>query len=262
MGWETLLLFAFAFLAGFIDSIVGGGGLIQLPALMIFLPPGTPVALALGTNKLASVCGTGVALGRYAVSVPIEWRTSVVTAAFAFLTSMLGAYVVIQVSSTLLRPIVFGLFVFVAVFTFSRRRMGVGATDLPPPPRGSPLWVLAGGVIGFYDGFFGPGTGQFLIFFYVAVAHLDFLRASASAKVVNAATNVAALILFGSKGQIDWALGLSMGGCNILGSLLGTRLAIKRGAGFIRGLFLAIVGVLILKLAWDTFKVVWEALPG
>lgn len=251
----TLLpLCSFAFLAGFMDSMVGGGGLIQLPALLILLPY-APLATVFGTNKLVSIAGTSVAARQYARHVKLDWPTLLPAAGAAFVCSGLGARAVSLVQTDLLRPAILVLLVAVAVYVFSKKDFGaVHAPKLSPGVR---RWagIGVGGVLGFYDGFFGPGTGSFLIFTFIGVFGLNFLSASASSKVVNAATNLAAVLLFGLTGHILYGLALPMAACNIGGSVLGTRLAVAKGSRFVRVLFLVVLSGIILRFAYDTLKI-------
>lgn len=247
------LLCAFAFLAGFIDSIVGGGGLIQLPAMLLLLQ-GVPVPTILGTGKVSSIAGTAAALRRYMGQVPIRWRAVGAAAVTAGIFSFLGARLVSLLPSELLRPLVLGLLVVIAIYTFWRKDFGaIHAPRLPEHKE--PLYGVAIGlVIGFYDGFFGPGTGSFLLFAFVGLFGYDFLSASASSKMVNVATNLTSLAYFAYTGHIIWHIALPMAACNMLGSTLGARLALKQGVGFVRVLFLVVVCGIILKLGWETFK--------
>ncbi len=247
-----LPLCGFAFFAGFMDSMVGGGGLIQLPALLILLP-GVAVPTVLGTNKLVSIAGTSVAARQYARHVRLDWPTLLPTAGAAFVCSGLGARAVILVHTSLLRPAILVLLVAVAVYVFRQKDFGaLHAPKLSPSVR---RWagVGTGSVLGFYDGFFGPGTGSFLIFAFIGIFGLNFLTASASSKVVNAATNLAAVLLFGWTGHLLYALALPMAACNIGGSVVGTRLAVAKGSRFVRVLFLVVLSAIILRFAWDTF---------
>lgn len=249
-------LCAFAFLAGFVDSIVGGGGLIQLPAMLILLPAGVAgnIPLVFGTNKLAAMCGTSVAAAQYARRVSIRWRTILPAASAAFVFSFLGAKVVSLVRPEFLKPMVLGMLVLVAVYTWWKKDLG--SIHRPRWADSRELWagVAAGAVIGFYDGFFGPGTGSFLIFLFIGVFGFDFLSASASAKLINVATNLSAMLYFAWSGNILYAVALPMGCCNIAGAFLGSRLAILKGNSFVRVFFLAIVSGLIVRLAWDLWR--------
>jgi uncharacterized membrane protein YfcA len=248
------LLCAFAFLAGFVDSIVGGGGLIQLPAMLLLLK-GVPVPTVLGTGKVSSIAGTAAALRRYAGQVPIRWRAVGAAAVTAGVFSFLGARVVSLLPSELLRPLVLGLLVVIAIYTFWRKDFGAIHAPRLSDQREPVYGALIGMLIGFYDGFFGPGTGSFLLFAFVGLFGYDFLSASASAKVVNVATNLTALAFFAYTGHILWQVALPMAFCNMLGSTLGARMALRRGVGFVRVLFLVVVGGIIAKLGADTFGV-------
>jgi len=239
--------------AGLIDSMVGGGGLIQTPALFAVFPH-TPHAQLLGTAKLAGIGGTTSAAFRYARSVKIPWRFALPTTIAAFCASFAGAALTTRIPSELFRPLV--PFMLTAVFIYVARRRDFGTQHAPRAvdTRAIVFAALGGGVIGFYDGFFGPGTGTFLVFFFVRVFALDFLHASASAKVVNIAANAAALLLFGLTANILWLLGLTMMICNIGGSVVGSHLAIRHGSVFVRKVFLLVVSALIAKTAWDALR--------
>ena len=255
MDLELLWLCLAAFAAGLVDSVVGGGGLIQLPALFIFLPPtlAASVPLVFGTNKLSSLCGTSVAVAQYARRVRIPWASILPAALAAFAFSALGARAVQSVRSDFLRPFTLALLVAVAIYTYSRKNLG--QRHAPKFIGGRERWfaVVIGVVLGFYDGFFGPGTGSFLIFIFIGLFGFDFLTASASAKVINFATNLAAVIIFASCDDILYHYALPMGACNVAGALVGTRLAILKGNPFVRWLFLGVVGVMIARFAWEQF---------
>lgn len=242
-----------AFVAGFVDSVVGGGGLIQIPALFSLLPQHTPATL-FGTNKFASVFGTTNAAWRYARRVQMPWRTTLPAAAAAFACSYLGAIAVSWLPRELLRPLILVLLVAAALYTFMKRDFGAVHGPTHSGRRELAYAILLGGVIGFYDGFFGPGTGSFLIFLFIRFFGFDFLHASAAAKVVNVATNLAALAYFAPNGHLLWQAAILMAACNVGGSLAGTHLALRHGSGFVRQVFLIVVSLLILKFAWDTFS--------
>jgi uncharacterized membrane protein YfcA len=247
------LLCAAAFLAGLIDAVVGGGGLIQIPALFGVLPQAAP-ATVFGTNKLASIFGTTSAALRYSRRIDIPWRAALPAALAAFVLSYLGAMTVALLPKEWLRPLVLVLLVAVTAYTYARKELGAVDQGRVHGRRDMALAVAFGGAIGFYDGFFGPGTGSFLIFAFVRFFGLDFLRASVSAKIVNAATNLAALAYFGAHGHVLWATAAAMAAFNVGGSLLGSHLALRHGAAFVRRAFLAMAAVLIVKFAWDTFR--------
>jgi uncharacterized membrane protein YfcA len=239
-----------AFLAGLVDAVVGGGGLIQIPAIFSFLPKEVPATL-LGTNKLASICGTGAAAFNYSRRVRVAWSAAAPAAVAAFALSFVGAWTVTRVPGDFVRGLLPFILLAVAIYTF--RRKDLGSVHAPVHSGSAERWwaVGIGAAIGFYDGFFGPGTGSFLIFLFVRFFGFDFLSASAAAKIVNVACNLSALMWFGYSGHLLWQLGLLMAGCQVLGSLVGTRLAIKHGSAFVRKLFLVVVASLIVKTAFD-----------
>jgi uncharacterized membrane protein YfcA len=252
----VIWLSGFAFLAGFVDAVVGGGGLIQVPALLLFLPAGlsVDVATVLGTNKAASIFGTGMAVAQYAPRVRIGWHAILPAAIAAFACAGLGAVAVSRLDRTLLEPLILVLLVLVTAYTALRPDLGRVHAPAFSAHRERSLGVLLGAVLGFYDGFFGPGTGSFLIFVFVGMFGFDFLSASASAKVINLATNLAALLLFTSTGRVLYAYALPMAACQMAGSFAGTRVAILKGNRFVRVLFLIVATVLIARFGWDVLE--------
>lgn len=248
-----LALLFFAFLAGFVDAVAGGGGLIQIPALFLFLPAPSAgnMPVVFGTNKFSSVWGTSSAAVQYVRQVKLDWRAVSPAIGSAFVFSFFGAMAVSRLPREVLKPIVLTLLVAVAIYTYCRKSFG--QSEAPLFSRARAIWagMAAGAVIGFYDGFFGPGTGTFLIFVFVRFFGFDFLHASAGAKLVNVATNVAALILFSSTSKILFSYAIPMAICNVLGSLAGSRLAILKGNQFVRKLFLLVILALILRLGYE-----------
>jgi uncharacterized membrane protein YfcA len=249
---DLAVLAAAAFLAGFVDAVVGGGGLIQLPALFSVMPQTQPATL-LGTNKLASIWGTGAAAVSFARQVKVQWSTAIPAAATAFVFAFAGAYTVTHIPSDVLRKLLPFILIAVAVYTFSRKDFGKHHAPQHAGRREKVLAILVGAGIGFYDGFFGPGTGSFLVFLFVRFFGFDFLGASAVAKVVNVACNLAALLWFGYSGHVVIQLGILMAACNIAGSVIGVRLAIRHGTVFVRKIFLFVISVLILKTGFDAY---------
>ena len=249
---ELLIVSLASLLAGLVDSIVGGGGLILLPALFATFP-GAPPATLFGTNKSASIWGTAFATVQYSRKVVMPWRSLLPAAGAGLLGSLFGAWVVTQVDPSLFRKALPALLVLLLLYTLVKKDMG--RSHAPRFTGSQEAWVAAGIglVIGFYDGFFGPGTGSFLVFAYVRWLGYDFLHASAAAKFINLFTNMAALVLFTFKGHVWWHLALPLAVANVLGSLLGTWMALRHGAGFVRGIFLAVVSALILKTGYDAF---------
>ena len=248
-----LALILAAFVAGAIDAVVGGGGLIQIPALFA-VHPGESAATLFGTNKCASVVGTANATWRYARRVVMPWRTILPAALAAFAFSYLGAAAVAWLPKDAVRPLILVLLVFAAVYTLMKKEFGEQHRPAHSGHRELLYAILLGGVIGFYDGFFGPGTGSFLIFLFVRFFGFDFLHASAGAKVVNVATNLAALAYFLPNGYVLPLLAAAMAAANVGGSMAGTWLALRHGSALIRRVFLLVVGVLIVRFAWDTMR--------
>ena len=249
---ELLVVTLASLFAGFVDAIVGGGGLILVPALFATFPNAHPATL-FGTNKGASFWGTAFATWQYSRRVQMRWSALWPAAVSGLVASFAGAWLVTVISPDFLRKLLPFVLFAVLLYTFAKKELG--RTHEPRFAGSQEQWVAAGIglLIGFYDGFFGPGTGSFLVFLFVRVLGYDFLSASAAAKLINCATNVAALSLFIVKGHIWWHFVLAMALANVLGSLLGTRLALKHGTGFVRGVFLLVVSALILKTSYDAF---------
>jgi uncharacterized membrane protein YfcA len=245
-----ILLCAFAFLAGFVDAIAGGGGLIQLPACLILFPA-APLVAIIGTNKMASFFGTSAAVGRFARSVRLDWHVLGPAAAIAFIFSMLGSRTVSVLNPNVLKPVVLGLLIVAAVYVYVVKDIGLEHRPLHTRVRGRWLGILVGAVLGFYDGFFGPGTGSFLILIFASLFGFEFLVASGSAKIVNCATNLASVIYFVATGKVLYRLAIPMAVCNVAGSMVGSHLAILKGSRFVRVVFLVIVAGLIIKLGRD-----------
>ena len=249
---ELALICLASLLAGGIDSIVGGGGLILVPALFAVYPNAAPATL-FGTNKSASVWGTSIATVQYARRVQMRWAVMLPAAGAALVGAFIGAWVVTLIDPSFLRRLL--PFILLAVLLYTLAKKDLGRTHAPRHAQGREtlLACAVGLIIGWYDGFFGPGTGSFFIFLFVRLLGYDFLNASASAKLLNVATNVAAIALFAMKGHVWWQIGLVMAVANVIGSLIGTRLALKHGAGFVRGVFIVVVSALILKTGYDAF---------
>lgn len=239
-----------AFLAGFVDSIVGGGGLIQIPVLFALFPEAAP-ALLLGTNKVAGVFGTAAAAGQYARRVRVEWNAVLPAAMAALVFAFWGAWTVTRLRPDFLRLLLPFVLTAVAWYTFKRKDFGAIHAPVHQGRSEQMRGATVGGAIGFYDGFFGPGTGSFLVFVFVRYFGFDFLKASAAAKVVNVACNLAAIAWFALAGTVWVGLGLLMAVFNVSGSVIGSRVALLRGTGFVRQLFLVVVVVLIAKTGWD-----------
>ena len=249
----ALLLLA-ALLAGFIDAVVGGGGLITVPALMLGLPAGTPLPTLLGTNKVVAVTGTTMAAGKFVRSGAVAWREMVVPVLASALGASGGVWLTYRVHADFLKPVMLGLLVAMLAFTLLKPDLG----HLHAPryglhhQRGLAALIALG--LGFYDGFFGPGTGSVLIFLFVAILGFDFLRSSALAKAVNWASNLTAMSLFVWRGSWIPSVALGMAAANGVGGYLGAHVALSRGSRWVRGVFIGVVGALILRLGWQVVR--------
>jgi uncharacterized membrane protein YfcA len=242
-----ILLGLFAFCGGLVDAAVGGGGLIQVPALLHALPQ-CSLATVFGTNKLAALAGNVFSLFSYARKIKIVWKLLLPTALSAFVCAYLGALSVSFVPKALMKYVVFGVLVAMAIYTFFKKDLGQVHSAVRCGAKEIGLGMLLGGLIGFYDGVFGPGSGSLLIFMFVKYFGFDFLNASASAKWVNLGTFSAALLFFIPAGHVLWMMGALVAACNIVGSLAGVFLALRYGSGFIRLFFLALLVFLIGRM--------------
>ena len=249
---ELLIVSVASLLAGFVDSIVGGGGLILVPALFAVFPTTHPATL-FGVNKGASIWGTAVATAQYSRRVNLRWAALLPAAGAGFAGSLGVAWLVTMVDSGFLRKALPVVLLGVLAYTLVKKDLG---RHHAPRFSGRAETLAAcciALVLGFYDGFFGPGTGSFFVFLFVRWLGYDFLNASASAKLLNTATNFAALALFAWKGHVWWHFALTMALANVIGSLLGTHLALKHGSDFVRLAFIVVVSALILKTGFDGF---------
>ncbi|HSV58387.1 MAG TPA: TSUP family transporter [Variovorax sp.] len=249
---ELLLMSLASLLAGFVDAIVGGGGLVLVPALFALFPTAHPASL-FGLNKSASVWGTSIAAWQYSRRVQINWRALLPAAVAGLVGGFVGAWTVTIVSADFLRKLLPLVLVGVLAYTLARKELGRHHAPRLAPRAELLAACAIGLVLGFYDGFFGPGTGSFFVFLFVRWLGYDFLNASAAAKLLNTATNFAALMLFAWKGHVWWHYAAALAVANVVGSLVGTRLALRHGAGFVRGVFIVVVSALILKTSYDAF---------
>ncbi|MEV7008425.1 TSUP family transporter [Streptosporangium sp. NPDC051022] len=248
---KIALLLSVAAIAGWIDAVVGGGGLLQVPVLLLMMP-GMPVATALGTSKLAAIAGTSTAAITYARRTPINYRLGIPAACFACVAAGLGAYLAGIMPSQLFRPVIIAILVGVAIFLMVRPTFGMEHHEYVLQRRHYlvAIFVVSGG-IGFYDGFIGPGTGTFLILSFVALLGLDLVRSSALAKLVNTGTNISAITIFALNDHIMWLLGAGMAVMNIAGAWVGAGMTLKRGAKFARMVLFCIVLGLAIRLAFE-----------
>lgn len=253
METYVIMLLCFAsFLAGFIDAIAGGGGLIQTPVALILLPH-QPVANLMGSLKIPGFTGTGIASLQYLKKVDMNWKLLLIMAFFSSIAAFGGSYIMTIVSNDFMKPLLFLVLIGVAVYTFFKKDFGSHQPKSISDQQSVFFGVLISIFIGFYDGFIGPGTGSFLMLAFISVLGFDFLHASANAKLVNLASNIGSLILFISKGKIIWLIAIPMAFCNGLGGWLGAKIAIKKGNSFIRVFFLVVVIGTLFRLSYDIF---------
>ncbi|MBC7826293.1 MAG: TSUP family transporter [Chitinophagaceae bacterium] len=249
---EIILLCVVAFMAGFVDAIVGGGGLLQTPAGLILLPQ-YPVATIIGTLKIPAFAGTGFAAIQYARKVKIDYRILGSMAAIAFCAAFAGSSLLNAVSNRFMKPFLLIVLILVAIYTYGNKNFGIHSHKNHDSKQQWQYFILISLVIGFYDGFIGPGAGSFLVLAFIGLMGFDFLKASANAKFVNMATNLGSILFFIIKGKIIFPIALPMAICNALGGIAGARLAILKGNKFIRVFFLVIICGTILRFAYDVF---------
>jgi uncharacterized membrane protein YfcA len=249
MSWETITLLFFAGLsAGFIDAIAGGGGLISVPAL---LWAGLPPQMALGTNKMQSTWGTLMAVRKYAKAGLVSWPQVRLTVLITFVSAMAGALVLMLVSNAVLKLIVPWMLLGIAVYVLLSP--GLGKTAAKARLTLSSFACLAGSVLGFYDGFFGPGTGTFWTMACISLLGLELTRATAFTKVANLTSNIASLLIFVISARVNYEIAAAMIAGQLIGGRLGAGMAIRHGAPFIRVIFIAVVLLMVAKLLWDQF---------
>ncbi len=241
-----------AFSAGFVDAIAGGGGLIQLPALLISFPD-REVAEVAGTNKLGSIFGTSAAALNYRRNIKTDPKLLLAMVLPAFIGSGSGSLLATQISTEQLKVAIVVMLVAVFAYTLARPDLGKVEVLKGAAKRQRTVGAIAGLTIGFYDGFIGPGTGTLLMIVLVAALGFAFIGASAIAKVVNVATNFASILVFGISGSIIWVVGLAVGICNLAGGIIGSRVAIRRGSDFVRKFYLVVTFALIVRVLFDLF---------
>ena len=239
-----------ALLAGWIDAVVGGGGLVQIPALLLGLPGATP-AQVLATNKLSSVAGTVASSITYGRRVRPDLKTAIPMALVAFVGALGGALIGVHIPKAAFNPIVLVMLLLVGAYTLLKPDLGSVTAMRHTGVRHTGLAMGTGFVIGVYDGALGPGTGSFLVFALVGLLGYAFLEASAKAKIVNLATNLGSLAIFIPGGHVVWRAGLIMAAANLLGGYLGARTAVSRGSRFVRVVFVVVVGAFIARIGWQ-----------
>ena len=249
---SLVILAVLAFVAGFIDAVVGGGGLIQLPALLIQFPQ-TNLPTLFGTNKIAALSGTIIAAFQYAKKVKFNLALLLIISLFAYLASGAGAKIVSLLDVQMLKPIILVILIAIAIYTIFKKDLGAIQLKQISLKKQMIYGSFIGIIVGFYDGFFGPGTGSFLVLGFVLFLGMDFMHASAYAKIVNCITNLSALVVFINQGNYLLNIAVLMGVSNILGSYLGSHMAIKKGNAFIRNIFIFIVMLMIIRYGYDVF---------
>lgn len=252
LPFDLLALCLAAFFAGLMDAVVGGGGLIQVPALFIILPHAVPASL-FGTSKFSGIFGTAAAALGYAKKILLPWRVVLPAVLGALIFSFLGARLVSNLPIDAVRKSLPFILLAILVYVYKQQDFGFHTQQRFLGRKEILLAGLTGAVIGFYDGLIGPGTGSFLVFIFIRLFGFDFLRASATAKVVNLACNLSALVWFGYGGYVWWELGLMMALFNIVGARVGVLLALKHGSQFVRRIFLLVVSLLIAFIAKQAY---------
>lgn len=251
---STIIILCFvAFLAGFVDAIVGGGGLIQTPTAILMLPQ-FPVSTIIGSLKIPSFSGTAFAARQYIKRQQVNWQLLSLMMLIALVASFCGSQLLTVVSNRFMKPLLLIVLVFVAIYTYSKKNFGTQTVKQYSSKRLQLYGLGISLVIGFYDGFIGPGAGSFLVLAFVSMMGYDFLLASTNAKMVNLATNAGSIILFLIKGKIIWAIAIPMAISNAIGGIIGAKFAISKGNQFIRIFFLLVVVGTLIRFAWDVFK--------
>lgn len=253
MEIHIIIFLCFAsFIAGFIDAIAGGGGLIQTPIALILLPQ-QPIANLSGTLKVPGLTGTSIASIQYLKNVDMNWKLLSIMTFFSCISAFYGSYLLTIVNNDFMKPILLVILILLAIYTFIKKDFGNHKPKNISNSRIIVYGIIICTSIGFYDGFIGPGTGSFLIVAFIFILGLDFLHASANAKLVNIASNIGSLMLLISKGKIIWTMALPMAVCNGFGGWLGAKMAIKKGNSFIRFFFLIVVIGTLIRLSYDIF---------
>jgi uncharacterized membrane protein YfcA len=246
-----LILCLIAFLAGYVDAVVGGGGLLQVPAGLILMPT-RAVSTVIGTLKVPSFIGTCFATYQYLQRVKIPLLRIILFTSIAFTTAFSGSLLLTRISSQFMKPVIFFVLLIMAIYTFTKKDLGQ-ALHKEDIKYATFKGILICIFIGFYDGFIGPGAGSLFVLAFISFLGYDFLHASAHAKIVNLSTNLGSLILFIGKGVILWPVAIPMSICNATGGFFGSRMALKKGNQFIRKIFLIVIVATLLRLGYDVF---------
>ena len=241
-----------SFSAGFVDAIVGGGGLIQTPVALILLP-NHAVSTIIGSLKIPAFSGTSFAAFQYLKKVEMNWKLLILMSVIAFASAFTGSTLLTYVSNDFMKPLLLVVLSLLAVYTFVKKNFGQHQEKTMSLKQQIIYAVIISLTVGFYDGFIGPGTGSFFVVAFISLLGFDFLHASANAKMVNLATNFGSICLFVLKGKIIWAIAIPMAVCNALGGFIGAKLAIAKGNGFIRVFFLIVVIGTLIRFGYDVF---------
>ncbi|MGC4104454.1 sulfite exporter TauE/SafE family protein [Ferruginibacter sp.] len=252
MSQEIIILCAAAFAAGFIDSIVGGGGLVQTPAVLVTLPQ-HPLSTLLGTTKIPSIFGASIAAVQYSRRVALQWKLLALMCSIALVAAYAGSATVSSISNSFMKPVIFTVLIIVAIYTYSKKNFGLATTVNHSRKRQNIYAISFALLIGFYDGFIGPGAGSFMVLFFISTLGFDFLKASAHSKLLNVSTNLGSILYFSQRGHIIYHYAIPMAVMNFAGSLVGSRLAILKGNKFIRIFFLIVVLGTIIRFGYDIF---------
>lgn len=241
-----------SFVAGFVDAIVGGGGLIQTPIALVLLP-NISIASVIGTLKIPGFSGTSMAAYQYLKTTKVNWRLFLIMAFVSFGFAYLGSSLLNIMQNDFMKPLLFLVLILLLLYTYFKKDFGQFQIEKLTHKQTYIYGIVICVFLGFYDGFIGPGTGSLLIMAFIAILGFDFLQANMYAKLVNLATNFGSITLFVLKGKIIWTIAIPMALCNVTGSWLGARLAISKGNGFIRIFFLIVVGIALLRFGFDVF---------
>ena len=252
MSHEIIILCIAAFAAGFIDAVIGGGGLIQTPVTLVTLSE-YPIAALLGTTKIPSIFGTSIAAVQYSLKVNIQWKLMAIMCSIALTAAYAGSKTVSVVSNNFMKPVIFCMLIIVALYTYTKKDFGISSAKTINKRKEIIYACLFALLIGFYDGFIGPGAGSFMVLFFISVLGFDFLKASAHSKLVNVSTNLGSILFFSGSGNILYRYAIPMAVCNFTGSLIGSRLAILKGNKFIRVFFLLVIAGTIIRFGYDIF---------
>ncbi len=247
-----ILLCIASFVAGFIDAIVGGGGLIQTPAALILMPTQS-VATIIGTLKIPGFSGTSMATYQYLKKATVNWKLFIIMAIVSFVFAFIGSSLLNVMQNDFMKPLLFVILVLLLLYTYFKKDFGQFQVDKLTQKQIYIYGIVICIFLGFYDGFIGPGTGSLLIMAFIAILGFDFMQANMYAKLVNLATNIGSISLFVMKGKILWSIAIPMAICNATGSWIGARLAISKGNGFIRVFFLIVVGIALIRFGYDVF---------